>query len=89
MELRHLYSLSELINDNIDKGVLPKDMKDNIEITMQFTPVTFYGIDKEFYYLTHENSYDGFEHSKELVTATVNGIKFRILPKENNEENKE
>lgn len=88
MELRHLYTLSELICDNIDKDNLPKEIKDNIEITMHFPPVTFYGIDKEFYYLTHNNSYEGFEHSKDLVTATVNGIKFNILPKNNEEKTK-
>lgn len=82
MELRHLYTLSELIVEKIEKGEFPKEMKDDIEITMQFIPTTFYGIDKEFYYLTHDNSYDGFEHSKELVTATVNGIKFKIIPKQ-------
>jgi hypothetical protein len=81
MELRHLYSLSEMICDGIEKDVLPKDIKDNIEITMSFSPTTFYGIDKEFYYITHDNSYEGFEHSKDMVTATVNGIKFNILPK--------
>jgi len=88
MELRHLYTLSELICDNIDKEMLPKDIKENMEITMQFNPSTFYGIDKEFYYLTHDNSYDGFEHSKDMVNAIVNGISFKILPK-NKKENKE
>lgn len=82
MELRHLYTLSEIILEKIEKGDFPKEMKDDIEITMQFTPTTFYGIDKEFYYLTHNNSYDGFEHSKDMVTAIVNGIKFKIIPKE-------
>ncbi len=82
MELRHLYTLSEIILEKIEKGDFPKEMKDDIEITMQFTPTTFYGIDKEFYYLTHNNSYDGFEHSKDMVTAIVNGIRFKIIPKE-------
>lgn len=81
MELRDLYSLSEVICDNINKDIFPKEIKDNVEITMYFTPTTFYGIDKEFYYLTHHNSYDGFEHSKEMITATINGIKFKLLPK--------
>lgn len=80
MELRHLYTLSEIISNNIDKNILPEEIKDNIEITMTFSPTTFYGIDKEFYYITHNNSYEGFEHSQDLVTATVNGIKFNILP---------
>ena len=89
MELRHLYTLSELICDNIDKDNLPKEIKDNIEITMHFPPVTFYGIDKEFYFLTHNKSYEGFVHS-DVVNANINGIKFRILSeiqKENEEQN--
>lgn len=85
MELRHLYTLSEIISKKIDDGELPKEMKENMVINMEFTPVTFYGIDKEFYYLTHENSYEGFVHSEELVTATVNGIKFNIMPIKNGE----
>lgn len=81
MELRHLYTLSEVICDNIEKNIFPKEIKNDVEITMYFSPTTFYGIDKEFYYLTHNNSYEGFERSEELVTATINGIKFKILPK--------
>ena len=44
---------------------------------MLLDPVTFYGVDKEFYYVTHGNTYNGFNHS-ELINATVNGVKFRI-----------
>ena len=50
MELRHIYTLSELIREKIDKEDLPKDVMDKMEITMKFSPITFYGIDKEFYY---------------------------------------
>ena len=79
MELRHIYTLSEMIREKIDKEELPKEVMDKMEIIMKFTPTTFFGIDKEFYYLTHDNSYDGFVHS-EVVNATINGIKFKILP---------
>ena len=79
MELRHIYTLSELIREKIDKEDLPKDVMDKMEITMKFPPITFYGIDKEFYYMTHNNSYEGFVHS-EVVNATINGIKFVLLP---------
>ena len=54
-------------------------------VTMEFIPSTYYGIDKEFYYMTHNNSYEGFVHSPNLVTATVNGIKFNIMPKKKEE----
>lgn len=85
MELRHLYKLSEIICEKIDSGELPKELKEDMEISMEFIPTTFYGIDKEFYYMTHNNSYDGFVHSQDLVTAKVNGIKFNILPKRKEE----
>lgn len=81
MELRHLYKLSELIKENVDNGNLPKEILTDMEISLQFNPQTYYGIDKEFYYMTHNKSYEGFVHSENLVTATVNSIKFNILPK--------
>ena len=89
MELRHLYKLSELIKENVDKGNLPKEIFTDMEISLQFNPPTYYGIDKEFYYMTHNNSYEGFAHSENLVTATVNGVKFNILPKHKKDETDE
>lgn len=80
MELRHLYMLSEMIHNKIEEKDFPKDMLEDMEITMVFDPVIFYGIDKEFYYMTHDNSYKGFEHS-EVVEARVNGVRFKILPR--------
>ena len=81
MELRHLYKLSELIKENVDKENLPKEILTDMEISLRFNPPTYYGIDKEFYYMTHNNSYEGFVHSENLVTATVNSVKFKILSK--------
>ena len=81
MELRDLYKLSELIKENVDNGNLPKEILTDMEISLQFNPQTYYGIDKEFYYMTHNKSYEEFVHSENLVTATVNSIKFNILPK--------
>ena len=89
MELRHLYKLSELIKENVDNGNLPKEILTDMEISLQFNPQTYYGIDKEFYYMTHNKSYEGFVHSENLVTATVNSIKFNILPKVKQEETDE
>ena len=81
MELRHLYMLSELIKDKIDKKELPDELSDNMEIILKYDPVTFYGIDKEFYYMTHNKSYEGFIHSEEEINAKVNGLNFKVLPK--------
>lgn len=80
MELRDLYTLSEIIHDSIDNNKLPKDVVNDIEIKVEFNPSTFYGVDKEFYYLTHNNSYKGFIHSQE-VNAKINGVKFNIHQK--------
>ena len=87
MELRHLYALSEMINDKIGKNELPMDILDKMEIKMMFSPTTFYGIDKEFYYLTHNNSYEGFVHS-EVVNAKINGVKFNIQSEQIEEKEK-
>lgn len=84
MELRHLYKLSEIIQHNIKNENLPSEVVDKMEITMLFSPTTFYGIDKEFYFLTHNKSYEGFVHS-DVVNANINGIKFRILSEIQNE----
>ena len=68
-----MYKLSELIKENVDNGNLPKDILTDMEISLQFNPPTYYGIDKEFYYMTHNNSYEGFVHS-EMVNAKINGV---------------
>jgi len=81
MELRHLYTLSEYIRQKVDLDELPKDMLEKMEIKLFFNPTTFYGIDKEFYYLTHNKTYNGFVHS-DVVNATINGVKFLILPEQ-------
>lgn len=88
MDLKDIYTLSETIKGKIDKNELSDDTKDDMEIIIRVDGSTYYGIDKEFYYLTHNNSYEGFVHSEKLVKATVNGIKFNILPKDKTEENK-
>lgn len=88
MELRHLYTLSEIIREKINTEELPLDILDNMEIKMVFSPTTFYGIDKEFYYLTHNSSYNGFVHS-EVVNAKINGVKFNIHPERPQIEEKE
>ena len=81
MELRHLYTLSELIKEKVGNQDLPDDILDRMEIKIIFPNVTFYGIDKEFYYLTHNNNYEGFVHS-EVVNAKINGVKFKLLPEQ-------
>ena len=78
MGLRDLYTLSETIRDKINNDDLPEEILDKMEIKMVFKPTVFYGIDKEFYYMTHNNRYEGFVHS-EMVNAKINGVKFNIV----------
>lgn len=87
MELRHLYTLSELIKNKIESEDLPDDILNRMEIKIVFPPTTFYGIDKEFYYLTHDSSYEGFVHS-DVVNARINGVKFNILPERKEKQQK-
>ncbi len=77
MGLKDLYTLSETIRSKIDDNDLPEEILDKMEIKVTFNPTVFYGIDKEFYYMTHNNSYDGFVHS-EIVNAKINGVNFNI-----------
>lgn len=86
MGLKDIYTLSEIISNKVDKEELSKDMLEDMVITLQFDSTTYFGIDKEFYYLTHNNSYDGFAHSEKLVRANVNGVKFNITPKTEDKE---
>ena len=87
MSLRDIYTLSEIIHIKTKVGDLPNEILNNMEIKLEFDPATFYGIDKEFYYMTHKNSYEGFIHSQ-VVKANVNGVNFVIVPKEKNDEEK-
>jgi hypothetical protein len=80
MGLKDIYELAEIIQKNIEKNNLPKELVDNMVIELSFSPTIYYGIDKEMYYLTHDNSYKVFEHSKDFITASVNNIKFKIEP---------
>lgn len=86
MGLKDLYTISELLGASITKGEFDEDFKESALITLTIDPVKYYGIDKEFYYMTHGNTYKGFQHSKEFINATINGIKFRIYPKKQTKE---
>ncbi len=86
MELRHLYTLSESICEKISKEQLPEDILEDMEIRVFVPSLIFYGIDKEFYYITHNNSYNGFVHS-DVVNAKINGVNFVILSEKDKEEN--
>ena len=52
-----------------------------MEICVTVSQQTFYGIDKQLYYMTHNNSYEGFEHTNTFITANIDGVNFKIVPK--------
>lgn len=81
MELNDIYNISDALLEKIEKGELRKKTLDNLTITISVTPRILYGIDKEFYRITHDGETEGFKHQKE-VEATINGVKFKITPQE-------
>lgn len=80
MELRHIYKLADIINENILTDKLPKSILTDLSITVDVSPTTSYGIDKEFYRMTHNNNEKGFVHSKN-IDATISGVSFNIREK--------
>ena len=80
MELRHIYKLADVINEAILEEKLPKEIRKDISIVVNVSPTTAYGIDKEFYRLTHNDNDDGFVHSKD-IDATISNVKFNIREK--------
>ena len=80
MELRHIYKLADIINESILEEKLPKDVRNDITIVVNVSPTTAYGIDKEFYLLTHDNNDDVFVHSKD-IDDSISNVKFSIREK--------
>lgn len=80
MELRHIYRLADVINEAILEEKLPKEIRDDISIIVNVSPTTSYGIDKEFYRLTHDGSDEGFVHSGN-IDASISNVKFNIREK--------
>lgn len=80
MELRHIYGLADVINEAILEEKLPKDIRNEIMIVANVSPTTSYGIDKEFYRLTHDGSDEGFIH-RDVIDATISKVKFKIKEK--------
>ena len=51
--MRDLNNHISKLEKNIDNLQYQNEMKDDMQVTMEFIPSTYYGIDKEFYYMTH------------------------------------
>lgn len=87
MELRHIYMMADMVNDKIKDKSFPTNAKKDIEIHVTVSQPTFYGIDKQLYFETHNNSYEGFEHTGTMINACIDGVNFKITPKTQSEQN--
>lgn len=81
MELRHIYMMADMVNEKIKDKSFPTNARNDIVINVTVSQPTFYGIDKQLYYETHNHSYEGFEHTDTLINACIDGVNFRIMPK--------
>lgn len=82
MDLNAIYAVSNAINKLAEKGEIRYEDIDNaIVISIEVTPDMHYGIDKELYRITHENSTDGFIHSHSPIEACINDVHFLIKEK--------
>lgn len=80
MDLNKVYAITNGINEEIIKGNISKTDLNDIVINILLSPEILYGVDKEFYRLSHDGSVDGFEHTLE-VRAKLDGINFIFQPK--------
>lgn len=80
MELRHIYKIADIIKESVLNEQLPKSVLKDMLITVKVSPTTSYGIDKEFYRMTHNDSDEGFVHSKN-IDANISGVSFSIREK--------
>ena len=78
MELNDIYKFANAINEGIMKGEIDKEILNDMSIKVKVAPNILYGIDKEFYRMSHDDSIEGFEHTNKVV-AKINAITFEIV----------
>lgn len=81
MELNDAYLIANVLNEKINDGTLNKDILNNITININVSPSILYGIDKEFYRISHEDSMEGFKHTSKIM-ARIDNINFVFSSKE-------
>lgn len=80
IDLNKIYSLASAVNKLVADGVLDKnDVVDNLTIEVAVPPQTHYGIDKEFYRQSNNDSLKGFEHTNEPIIAVVDDVNLVIV----------
>ena len=81
MNLDNIYAISNAINEQVIQGKIKKEQLEDMYIHIQVNPDILYGIDKEFYRLSHDDSTEGFEGRSE-IDVKLDGVKFIIGMKE-------
>lgn len=80
MELRHIYSIATALSKSFKSDDLVGANINDMEVKIEVSPPTLYGIDQEFYRQTHDNSLDGFEHNK-TIDAIIDNVHFVLTEK--------
>lgn len=75
MELKNVYTIANSINESIMKGELDKSVLNDLVMTVKVAPNILYGIDKEFYRISHNDTTEGFKHTNKVV-AKIDSINF-------------
>ena len=81
MELNDAYLLANVLNEKINDGTLDKEILNNIAINVNVSPSILYGIDKEFYRISHDDSTEGFKHTAKVM-ARIDNVHFEFSSKE-------
>lgn len=81
MELRHIYSIATALSKAFDSEELVGANISDLNIGIEVSPTTLYGIDQEFYRQTHNNSLEGFKHNH-TIDAIIDNVHFVLTEKE-------
>lgn len=82
MDLNAIYEVARAVNKLADDGSIRYDDIDRaMVITIEVDGARHYGIDKELYRRTHNNSDEGFVHSEEPIEVNLFGVHFLIKMK--------
>lgn len=77
MDLNNVYSVVNILNEAVVKGVIEKKVLKEMTISVNVSPSILFGIDKEFYKMSHDNSLDGFVHTNK-VYATIDNVRIEF-----------
>ena len=82
MDLSSVYSVVNILNEGVVKGNIDRKILREITISVNVSRSILFGIDKEFYKISHENSLDGFVHT-DKVYATIDNVRIEFIKDKN------